>query len=205
MSLEAFLQIFQTQVQLTFPNIQVQLACNLSRSRPSGNSQLSTGSAFTVADEATQPLTYLLKVFAFPRFIYRHVILKSNVFLRLLNDSVHISTHNLTKVPWEKITLKSIKLRTVKWLPWFPQITILKYEDLASQPSEELAAIEEKFNISLTSKEVNTLIRSCDGGVITFGKDNGGNMSLSTIWPKYVPDAEVLVRSQQQFGQLGSH
>ena len=114
------------------------------------------------------------------------------------------STYPLTISP-RSFPLKLIKLRTVQWLPWFPQITILKYEDLASQPSEELAAIEEKFNISLTSKEVNTLIRSCDGGVITFGKDNGGNMSLSTIWPKYVPDAEVLVRSQQQFGQLGSH
>ena len=31
-------------------------------------------------------------------YVYRHVIFKSNVFLRLLNDSVHISTHNLTKV-----------------------------------------------------------------------------------------------------------
>ena len=31
---------------------------------------------------------------------------------------------------------------------------VLKYEDLASQPSEQLAAIEERFNISLGSKEV---------------------------------------------------
>merc|ERR1719193_2639784 len=30
---------------------------------------------------------------------------------------------------------------------------VLKYEDLASQPSEQLAAIEERFNISLGSKE----------------------------------------------------
>ena len=88
-----------------------------------------------------------------------------------LRPHIHSQSH---QGPLGKNPLKSIKLRTVQWLPWFPQITILKYEDLASQPSEELAAIEEKFNISLTSKEVNTLIRSCDGGVITFGKDNGG-------------------------------
>ena len=119
-----------------------------------------------------------------------------------LRPHIHSQSH---QGPLGKIPLKLIKLRTMQRLPWFPQITILKYEDLASQPSEELAAIAEKFNISLTSKEVNTLIRSCDGGVITFGKDNGGNMSLSTIWPKYVPDAEVLVRSQQQFCQLGSN
>ena len=34
------------------------------------------------------------------------------------------------------------------------QLMVLKYEDLASQPSEQLAAIEERFNISLGSKEV---------------------------------------------------
>ena len=31
---------------------------------------------------------------------------------------------------------------------------VLKYEDLASRPSEQLAGIEERFNISLGSKEV---------------------------------------------------
>ena len=31
---------------------------------------------------------------------------------------------------------------------------VLKYEDLAGQPSEQLAGIEERFNISLGSKEV---------------------------------------------------
>ena len=34
------------------------------------------------------------------------------------------------------------------------QLMVLKYEDLAGQPSEQLAAIEERFNISLGSKEV---------------------------------------------------
>ena len=31
---------------------------------------------------------------------------------------------------------------------------VLKYEDLASRPSEQLAGIEERFNVSLGSKEV---------------------------------------------------
>jgi len=78
---------------------------------------------------ARDPRGILNSVRALPSQWPARLLSPLHICSRLLNDSVHISTHNLTK------------------------ITILKYEDLASQPSEELAAIEEKFNISLTSKE----------------------------------------------------
>ena len=71
---------------------------------------------------------------------------------RLLNDSVHLANHNLTKVFSPIHDIEDDLLMTFELI--IVQLMVLKYEDLASQPSEQLAAIEERFNISLGSKEV---------------------------------------------------
>jgi len=78
---------------------------------------------------ARDPRGILNSVRALPSQWPTRLLSPLHICSRLLNDSVHLANHNLTK------------------------LMVLKYEDLASQPSEQLAAIEERFNISLGSKE----------------------------------------------------
>lgn len=56
-------------------------------------------------------------------------------FPRLLNDSVHQSRQNLS------------------------QLIVLKYEDLALHPADQLAEVEEKFNITLDSRETQNFLK----------------------------------------------
>lgn len=78
---------------------------------------------------ARDPRGILNSVRALPSQWPPRLLSPLHICSRLLNDSVHIANHNLTK------------------------LMVLKYEDLASQPSKQLAAIEQRFNISLGSKE----------------------------------------------------